>query len=240
MKTQHPLAAGQHQQALLLLPWYLNKRLQTDEHQQVEKHLRSCLICRRELAVLEQLSSAVKQASEWEAAAEVSFAGLKSKLPAQRWAVAKSNDLPGLPAGNRIQPNLYGRIKTACQGYLARPHGVYPYWAMAVALFLAVIPLVFHWQRASISTDYYTLSSAKPESVSGEKLRVVFVKPLQKTRMEALLSHIQGQLIGEPNSVGAYTVKLLGAEAGATSINTAVDFLRAQPEVMLAEPVLEP
>ena len=35
----------QHQQIQLLLPWYLNESLEHNERQQVEIHLRSCILC---------------------------------------------------------------------------------------------------------------------------------------------------------------------------------------------------
>lgn len=35
----------QHQQTLLLLPWYLNESLEQNERQQVESHLYSCNLC---------------------------------------------------------------------------------------------------------------------------------------------------------------------------------------------------
>ena len=35
----------QHQQIQLLLPWYLNESLEHNDRQQVETHLRSCILC---------------------------------------------------------------------------------------------------------------------------------------------------------------------------------------------------
>ena len=73
-------STDQHQQILLLLPWYLNQSLEQDERQQVESHLRSCILCRRELVVLRKLAAAVKQSSDLDVAAEASFASLRAKL----------------------------------------------------------------------------------------------------------------------------------------------------------------
>lgn len=237
MKTLNPHASGQHQQVLLLLPWYLNKTLQTHELKQVANHLHSCLVCRRELIALDRLASAVKQSSDLETAAEMSFAGLKSKLPVQQALFAQSNDLPRDVKGTS---SFYGRLKTRCHRLLPKQNTAsYSYLAIAASILIAAIPLALNLPGNLIKPDYYTLSAAETESFSGQ-LRVVFSKPLPKSEIDVLLSQIQGQLIDGPNSVGAYTIKLLEANPNVATINAAVDLLREQPEVMLAEPVLQP
>ena len=71
-----------HQQIQLLLPWYVNHSLEQNERKQVENHLRSCILCRRELVVLRKLAEDVNQSSVLDVAAEASFARLRGKLQA--------------------------------------------------------------------------------------------------------------------------------------------------------------
>src|SRR5512137_2739014 len=79
-KIMNRHTSSQHQRILLLLPWYLNQSLEQDERQQVKSHLRNCILCNRELAVLRKLAAAMKQSSDLDVAAAASFAGLRTKL----------------------------------------------------------------------------------------------------------------------------------------------------------------
>ena len=39
-----------HREVALLLPWYVNGALDGSERLRVERHVHSCILCRRELA----------------------------------------------------------------------------------------------------------------------------------------------------------------------------------------------
>ena len=105
-------------------------------------------------------------------------------------------------------------------------------------MLLAIIPLVLQYGRSPATTDYYTLSTAKPESPTGTNLRVVFSKSLPDAGINSLLEKIHGQLVEGPNSVGAYTVRL-GADKNSQDLTAAVGLLRNQQNVLLVEPVIE-
>jgi hypothetical protein len=237
MNTLNPHAVGQHEKVSLLLPWYLNKSLQGDELQQVEQHLRSCLICRREMQALDKLSKAVRQPSDLEMAAKLSFAGLKNKLPMPPAGVSASESF-----SNPVASQSYGLLRPLKTRNLlkAMPRFAYPYLAIAATVLMAVIPLLLYFPNAKLTANYYTLAAAKPEAVAGPQLRVVFSPALPKSQIDAVLQQIQGQVVDEPNSVGAYTVKLTHADSPNSSIEAALVFLRRQPVVVLAEPVLQP
>lgn len=60
-----------HQEAWALLPWYSNRTLGHQERARVEQHLRGCLVCRRELELLNVLAEHTvtpKASAECEAA----------------------------------------------------------------------------------------------------------------------------------------------------------------------------
>jgi len=237
----------QHQQISLLLPWYLNNSLEQDEQQQVENHLRSCILCSRELLVLRKLAAAVKQPSALDVAAEASFAKLRPFLktnvevlqnpepannqPTPGWSGKRVNAVPGF-SGHAANQHRYSCLLRLCGSPVTR-------FAIAASMLLAMIPLIMQYGRSPATTDYYTLSAAKPESPAGTKLRVVFSKSLPDAGIDALLEKIHGQLVEGPNSAGAYTVKLDAGKDGLDS-TAAVALLRNQPNVLLAEPVIEP
>jgi hypothetical protein len=238
-------STDQHQQILLLLPWYLNKSLEQDEQRQVESHLSSCILCSRELVGLRKLAAAVKQSSVLDVAAEASFAELRAKLqttdqvrqnlepsinqPTLAWFVKRAKAAPGR-SGN--DANRYSRLLSLSSSTVKR-------FAIAASMLLAIIPLIMQYGRSPATADYYTLSTAKPESAAGAKLRVVFSKNLPKTSIDSLLDKIHGQLVDGPNSVGTYTVRLNSGKAS-LDLTAAVALLRNQQNVLLAEPVIEP
>ena len=235
----------QHQKILLLLPWYLNKTLQQDEQRQVESHLRNCMLCSRELVALQKLAAAVKQSSDLDVAAEASFARLREKLPTaepDRKKPVLSNSPPTLVWSQKrakAAPGLFGNPANRYSRLSRLSGSTVTHFAIAASMLLAMIPLVMQYGRSPATTDYYTLSAAKPESPSGTKLRIVFSKSLPNAGIDLLLEKIHGQLVEGPNSVGAYTVRL-GADKNSQDLTAAVALLRKQQNVLLVEPVIEP
>ncbi|TAK62312.1 hypothetical protein [Methylobacter sp.] len=212
-----------HQQALLLLPWYMNQSLQPEERQQLESHIRHCLLCRRELVSLRKLAEAVTEPSDLEVAAETSFASLRSKLPARA-----SDNVPFISSS-----------KTTTLGKLTRSvRQSAVQFALAASLLLAIIPLTLHTVQTNTADNYYTLSAARPELAAGKQLRVIFAKSLSGTEVAAILAAIHGQRMDEPNSVGAFTVKLDSIES--PKLEDAIALLRSRSDVLLAEPVIQP
>lgn len=226
----------QHRQILLLLPWYLNQSLELAERQRVENHIHCCLLCRRELIYLKNLAAAVKQESDVDVAAEISFDKLREKLQTSR-PNRLPPMLPAMPAVGGLEKRTGVNSR-----FSKRRH---PFWAfiasnraglaIAATLLLAIIP--FAMQTAPSPVGYYTLSDARLESSAGPKLRVVFKNSLSDADIDALLAEIHGYRLEGPNSVGAYTVRL-GSDKNTPALATAVAFLRSQQNVMLAEPVL--
>ena len=212
----------QHQRIQLLLPWYINQSLQAHDRLMVDKHIRYCLLCRRELVSLRKLANAVIKSSDLEVAAENSFAGLASQLPSRR----------AIPVTARTSKQQ--RVRHRLTRY-AKHNGVR--YAMAASLLLALLPI--GWEMLPMPTDaaYYTLSVARPESSQTKELRVVFAKSSSEAEIANLLATLHGERVGEANSVGAYTVRL-NSNDGAPNLEQALAILRSRPDVLLAEPVL--
>lgn len=213
-----------HQQIQLLLPWYVNQSLQHDDRDQVENHIRHCLRCRRELVSICRLAKAITNASDLDTAAEVSFAGLKAKLPARS---VGNTSLPS-PAKMAIRDKL---------GRYASRTGIR--YAMAASILLAMLPLGLQILPTQTGNVYYTLSAAKPEQANDRELRVVFAKSASAAEVAAALETIHGLRIGEANSAGALTIRL-DTDRGSPEMKEALALLRNRPDVLLAEPVLQP
>ncbi|MGD0961531.1 MAG: zf-HC2 domain-containing protein [Methylomonas sp.] len=111
-------------------------------------------------------------------------------------------------------------------------------YAIAASLLLALVPLALKIGVAPAGKSYATLAAGSPAIAAGPHLRVVFAKSLPETQIDRLLAGVRAKRVDAPNSVGAYTVAL-AADGGQAALADALEFLRRQPEVLLAEPLLE-
>lgn len=234
-------SAEQHQQISLLLPWYLNQTLDTAERQQVESHIRGCMACRRELVHLRKLAAAVKQTSDLDTAAMASFNRVQAKFQTTRQQAAtfdaRQPDARLAKRNDRI-PNLGGNVTRRRKPVWDFIHHQGIGLAVAASMLLAIVPFAVRFGQITPTTDdYHTLSDAKPAPSSGVELRVVFSRSISGSDINNLLAKIHGERVDGPNSVGAYTVRLDSAKES-PDIATAIDFLRSQQVVMLAEPVI--
>jgi len=212
-----------HQQTLLLLPWYLNQSLQSEERHLVESHIRHCLLCRRELVSLIKLAEAVTELSDLDVVAEISFANLRSKLPARGFDSAQYTSTD--------KTTVFDRLTKFIRQSSFR-------FAMVATLVLAIIPLTLYNEQRNKADNFFTLSKARPELVNGKLLRVVFAKSLSSAEVAVILANIHGQRIDEPNSVGAFTVRLDSDDS--PKLEDAIALLRSRSDVLLAEPVMQP
>jgi hypothetical protein len=227
MNSPKPLTVEQHRQLQLLLPWYFNQSLEDDERQALEIHLQSCLQCSRELLELRNIAVAVNRASDLEAAADISFAKLRTKLPSRL-------------------PNQFGEGATHQSkhtGYWLRSVFVknYPkikYVVLAVFL-LVLLPLTILSYKLVPANDYYTLSANMPTSLGLGKLYVVFAKSTTNKEIDEQLAQIHARRIAGPNSVGAYTIQVDDVD-DSRKIAQIIVYLRQQPSVVLVEPIKQP
>lgn len=233
MKANMSFSADSHANLVLLLPWYVNNTLEASEHQQVEQHLRSCLVCRRELIALRKLAAEVKQATDLDVAAEASFAGLQGRLQ-------KKSALPvNTVVAFKTQPDVSKSTDNKRQ-YLSFSGYGFKGWAIAASVLLATtLPLLMQQQQEASVASYYTLSAAKPEASHHNQVRVVFAKHLAEKDIDALLKKVNATKVDGPNSVGAYTLGFNQADPKNNPADN-VALLRSQQDVILAEPVLTP
>lgn len=238
MNAQISSSTLSHADIALLLPWYVNQSLAFNESQQVEAHLKSCLICRRELVNLRKLSSAVQRSTDLDVAAEASFAGLRAKMQ----SAEQSRQAPAPWSGTA--KHWLGQRGRVDNGLFANRRR---FWivsgnsgkglAIAASLLLVMVPAAMTYLPLSAMSQYYTLSSAKPDASPVGELRVVFARHVAEKEIDAALRQIDAVRVDGPNSVGAYTVKL---GAGGQNQAAALGMLRGRQDVILAEPILQP
>ncbi|MCQ8118589.1 anti-sigma factor family protein [Methylomonas rosea] len=235
MNPQISSPTNSHSDIVLLLPWYVNQSLSTNERQQVDQHLKYCLVCRRELQTLHKLAAAVQQAADLDVAAEASFAGLRAKMQT-------ASQIPRTKQANSPRVKLSGvnvKLFAARHGLWRIASNTGKGLAIAASLLLVALPAAMQYLRPADTTDYFTLSAAKTDAGPTGQLRVVFAKNLANKDIDAALSQIGGVRVDGPNSVGAYTVKIATGKPD-TDIAGALALLRSRQDVILAEPILQP
>jgi hypothetical protein len=205
--------SDEHDDVFLLLPWYANRSLDGDEAAHVEKHVRHCMACRRELTALQALATAIARESVSGQSADVSYAHFAARLP-QR---------PNATTGRQrwlTRWNRSGALRLAA----------------AAALLLAVLPLGLWQWEVQQPPSFRTLAQPGPSRKVAGDFRVVFAVNLPADRIDALLREVDGRLVAGPNGAGAYTVRL-GENGKPVAPAVALARLRAHEGVVLAEPV---
>jgi len=220
MNEQAIRKTGEHDEIALLLPWYANHSLPDDERQRVERHLTSCLICHHELKSIEQLKMSFDEGDSPNTVAHVSFRNLQKKLGAKPSPTASRHTNP-TEAGTNRRHRLFRREAFG--------------WAMAAGVLLTIGPSLLKQAESWFPNQYATLSSASP-SVSAQ-MEVVFSPEVMAKHRDELIESVGGELVGNPNSLGAYRIRLRSPSSKIDPA-TAAAMLRRQPGVLLAEPLV--
>ncbi|MGR9089020.1 MAG: anti-sigma factor family protein [Gammaproteobacteria bacterium] len=199
---------AEHERAALNLPWYVNGTLNEAEQADVRAHLAQCLVCRRELAALQVLSSAVAARTR-EPRTEAALARIHERCDdrsAQRrlfpWTAAAVLVIVAGLAG-------FVGINTGLLGSGSGHHGYLTLGAR------------------SINAPDVALVTA----------RIVFGHGVTERQLRELLLDAQAELIDGPTPRGAYTIALPRVSRD-DDLQQAVAALRASERVLFVEPVV--
>ncbi|HKY91976.1 MAG TPA: anti-sigma factor [Nevskiaceae bacterium] len=215
-----PESTDAHDTVQLLLPWFANGSLDDTERTRVAAHLEACAACRRQLEDERRVAAAVRESALPGRSPEPALAGLMATIAAREPAAAKA----AAPS-----PTFWSR-------WFARPSAA-P-WPMALAgagalaLVASVGSLAF---RAQAPNAYHVLSlTPASKAVDANDIHLVMAPSVDPARRDAILAIVDGRIVDGPNSVGAYTVRI-AASGGPVDLTGALDRLRGQPDVLLAE-----
>lgn len=223
---------SQHEAAFEILPWYVNGTLKGSELQRVERHLRSCVVCRGELTFQRELSEQLAASEDFPLSPERGLQELKERIEADE------------PSDSR------GSIRRA--RWLDRLHGfVLSRWpaesgtrfAQAAAILILVglvaTGVVFRFDASDPEPVYRTLSDdAAPLADSRLHLHLVFVPDTPEIEMRALVASIGGEIVAGPSPLGVYTVATTLPEDGSVTLESLLEQLRDRDSVVFAEPTL--
>lgn len=196
--------ARRHGEAMRLLPWLVNGRLDEAERGWVDSHVAGCAECRQEIDALRELQSGCRAPD----------AGVDDAAGAERgWQRLQA----------RLQPVLATSGARTVQRPWSRPR--WQRWAIAAQAAVIAILAVSLWRQPEPAA-YHTLGAA-PAATPGN-LVIVFDPRTDESRMRRLLLASQARIVDGPNDAGAYVLAVPPAR-----LPMIRDALRAAPGVTL-------
>lgn len=220
-------ARSLHATAVESLPWVANGSLAGSSAAAIHAHVDGCPECRRLLEFDAALSAAICEDSVVDTAPHAAFAKLTSRIDA-------------FESRRRFWRRCLGPLRRLGTAFAARPM-LTAFTVPAAAMLLLSAALVMRATDREPPAAYRTLSLPAPGlSASGPLLHVVFDDELTAGEIRELLAGLGGRVVAGPSSMGEFTVQVdltAGTAPRAGSLSSAATWLRAQPGVLLAEPI---
>ena len=195
-----------HVDASTLLAWYANETLEPAEQARVERHVRECVACSREVEELRRLQVLLRSEET------------------DRALAASRQRTHALLGRKQASPPLAYRLT---QQWRALPG--WTRTALVLQSLLIVLPAAMLFNARSPAPLYHTLSE-RPGVSGADVVVVVFDADRPQREMRALLQSLAAHIIDGPNAAGAYSVQVPAGHQG-----EALSVLRAHPSVLLAE-----
>ena len=236
----------EHEEAWLLIPWWVNGSLADADEKLVRTHLTGCATCRQEVAAQSRLRESMVNEDRVAYAPQAGFEKLWSRIE------ELERDAPGAVQN----PSLLDRpaaFPSPVPGPMPpyarpRPQGLVPKWLLAVvlgqAVGLALLTAAFLQARMQTPTQtptpspvdsvYRTVTVPKPGHGADLQIRAVFASHTTLAEVGMLIRATGLTVISGPTEHGVYT---LGLPAGTATTAATLARLRASPQVLFAEPV---
>lgn len=205
-----------HEKAARSLPWLINGTLRDPERQAVDLHVRSCLVCRRELYEQRELSEVVQSSSLAGASRARSYDALMQRIDDGSPATRERADPD--PDFNRRQWR----------------RAILPLAASVAGLMLLAGLLTSGIDGSRFEPLFRTLTSDPPAVTSGPLVHVVFDRATTEDSLRQILRNHRMEIAGGPTRAGLYTLRPVSDIENLEGLLAA---LRARPEVVFAEPV---
>lgn len=211
MKMRDPML---HNEANELLPWLVNDSLQPGEKQALLAHARVCVVCRRDLAELEELQRAVGDAAAATDAPPADMRRINRRIDRH---MARRRLLPGFV--DAIAARLPSPLKFAV--------------AAQAAIIIGLLAVVFVPERPEPA---YTTLTTETNLPAGEYLRVVLAAPGDDERIASLLQRHGLTIVDGPSERGVATVGF-AAETGPDRRREIAAALASEAALRFVQPV---
>lgn len=211
-----------HDEAELLMPFFVNGSLRGAELAAVEVHIRNCVACRRELGPERAMVAAFQSSDPLTAMAAQGLARLTARIEAPKLLTSHPYAPPIRALRKRRHRPHWERLATS-----------------AVATF-AMVALTAVWSKTERNVQvnppdgYRTLAAREALNPAEQNsLQVIFRADIRLAEVRALLDSLAFEVVRGPNTHGAFDIR---PRAGGRSPQVALAWLRARPEVVFVEP----
>lgn len=197
-----------HNAAFELLPWLVNGSLAVAERERVELHVRSCIVCRRELKELDRLRAAMRAQPTFHVSAEGGFNQLERELDREtaRAAAQAANDAGYAP---------------------------FLRFAAVAAIGVAVLgSLLWLEPKVADQAAYSTLATQPAEARA--QIDLIFDRQTAAADIQSLLKDVDGEIVAGPSELGRYSVRIRNGKASDAEIAALLDRLTQDPRVRFA------
>lgn len=239
-----------HRQTWDLIPWIVNDSATTADRERIEEHLQTCVDCRDEYAFQSQLHAGMTMHSTSQPDPQPAFRRLLARIDGERSDDCVIPD-PDVHATQQA-PDLRQGFSTLRRSRWTR----YQAHALGAAIIVQAVGLVLLGalllgrDRAPDSNARYETLSRTSAAAETATIRFVPMPTLSVGAMQAILAEAKVRIVEsnqgssiyglapDPGSPSAETTTTRAERATKTAV--ALARLRAQPGVLLAEPIASP
>jgi hypothetical protein len=214
-------------EAARLLPWFVSGRLAAVDAERVTQHLEHCEICRADLVEQRTLRATLKAGGSVEYAPQAGLAKTLARIDELTREAAPGREF------SRAEPHVERR---------RRRFGATQWLTAAVivqAVGLGAIGGSFLVHQAGDRgvARYETLSSPAPVA-NGPRIRAVLAEAMTVGQLKTLLAAQKLLIVSGPTEAGVFTFGAIDAMPSHGRLEAPLAGLRADPNVLFAEPVL--
>jgi hypothetical protein len=225
----HPEDVDPHAYAASRIPWYVNGTLAEAEAAKLGAHLDVCAACRRDYEAQLRLFEAMQPDSTLVFAAEPSFRKLMARIGTGEDAGELASGRPA-PAASFPVASPSARAPRRVARWLAAA-------VVVEGLVLGYGGWVWHANALSTAPAYVTLTAPETSYHNSARVRIVFRSSLSVQELGTILHKAGAHIIDGPTDSNVYTLGFAGAGVTAGVAERRIAALRANADVLFAEPL---
>ncbi|MGR8936115.1 MAG: zf-HC2 domain-containing protein [Gammaproteobacteria bacterium] len=225
--TTEPL---DHEQALSLLPWYVNGTLDAEERRLVARHLQDCKKCWQEHSDILKQSAYCARSAVPELSAQDAFNRLLHRIENEsRNKYIATGKMTECYRFLQNIPSLFGHSKPSAAA-----------WTIVLLVVPATLWLLPYLPETP-ATSYRTLSSTRGSAdAAADAIHVIFAATADLARRQRILAAVHGKIIAGPNARGVYLIQIPAPQGSEANMAQSLALLRGETGVLFAEPASPP
>jgi hypothetical protein len=217
-----------HQDAFVLLPWYVNSSLEQAEIQRLVAHLENCRVCQMELKELQKLSAWANRQPPMSINAQNALNSLMMRI---NDAESDTTSQTGQQTDGR-----FFSIKR-CMSSGISGNKIFSIRFTQAAAVILIVAVFFQTNKSVEEAPLFrTLSSDHRLELGNQDLRVVFTQDISESELQHIISSLPGLVLSGPNESGVYIIRVLENKGEIQDINIWLMKLRSHKAVIFAEP----